>query len=178
MPSGPPRAAAVVCHPHPQYGGDMDNPVVTSIADALSADGIATVRFNFGGVGASEGTYGGGPAEVDDVRAALRALCAAVPAVPISIVGYSFGSWVGAQAAVDDAEIAHVVAVGPPVNLMDWTFASSLSGRLSIVVGDHDQFCQLQRLDDSTPRTIIAGADHFFAARYAEVAEAVLGFLR
>lgn len=178
VPSGVPRAAAVVCHPHPQYGGDMDNPVVTSVADALAADGIAALRFNFGGVGASQGTYGGGPAEVADVRAALRAVRAELPSVPISIVGYSFGAWVGAQAAVDDADVASMVAIGPPVNLFDWTFTRPLAGRLAIVVGDRDQYCDLTRLDDSTPRTVIAGADHFFGGRYTQVAAAALGFLR
>jgi uncharacterized protein len=177
-PSGAPRAAAVVCHPHPQYGGDMDNPVVTSVAGALAADGVAALRFNFGGVGRSEGSYGDGIAEVGDVRAAVTALRAELPGVPLAIVGYSFGSWVGALAAVEDDAIARVVAIAPPVHIMDWTFAKSLRARLSIVVGDRDQYCTLARLDPGPERVILGGADHFFAGRYTEVATAVRDFLR
>lgn len=176
-PAGSPRAAAVVCHPHPEYGGDMDNPVVTAIADVLAADGVATLRFNFGGVGRSEGAYGGGPAEVQDVHAAVGALAGELPDVPLSIVGYSFGSWVGAQAAAEGAPVRSVVAVAPPVAFFDWSFATAV-GSLFVVVGDRDQFCPLSRLALRAERTILPGADHFFAGRYGEVAAAVRDFLR
>ncbi len=178
VPSGSPRAAAVVCHPHPQYGGDMDNPVVTFVAAALAADGVAALRFNFGGVGRSEGSYGDGVAEVGDVRAAISALRAELPDVPLAIVGYSFGSWVGALAALEDDAIARVVAIAPPVDLIDWTFARSLRVPYSIVVGDRDQYCTLSRLDPGPERVILKGADHFLAGRYTDVATAVRDFLR
>jgi len=89
-PAGPPRGGAVVCHPHPQMGGDMDNPVVLTVARVLVREGFAVLRFNFGGVGDSAGSYSGGPAEVDDVRAALAAVGAHVPpACPLVLAGYS-----------------------------------------------------------------------------------------
>jgi alpha/beta superfamily hydrolase len=177
MPLGPPRAAAVVCHPHPQYGGDMDNPVVTAIADALAADGIAALRFNFGGVGGSEGTHGGGPAEVQDVRAALDALSSEVPGVPLVLVGYSFGAWVGALAVAEGAKADQVVVVGPPLAFFDFSFARAIPS-LAVIAGDRDQFCPVARLDASLPATIIPGADHFFAGRWDEVAAAVREALR
>lgn len=175
-----PRAAAVVCHPHPEYGGDMDNTVVTAVADALVAAGVAALRFNFGGVGRSEGAYGGGPAEVGDVQVAIDALRAEVPGVPVLVVGYSFGSWVGAQAAANDADVIRMIAVAPPITFFDWTFATALPVPLAVVVGDRDQFCPLARLEKlSVPmeKTIIQSADHFFAGKTDQVAAAVRAFI-
>src|SRR5437899_2083890 len=89
------RAGAVLCHPHPEYGGSMDNAVVVTVAAALVAGGFATLRFNFGGVGQSEGAFSGGPVEIDDARAALGVLAEMLrPGDPIILVGYSFGAWV------------------------------------------------------------------------------------
>lgn len=181
VPSSPPRAAAVVCHPHPEYGGDMDNPVVTAIADALAADGVAALRFNFGGVGRSQGGYGGGPAEVRDVRAAVDALGAELAGLPLAIVGYSFGAWVGTLAATEGAPVARVVAVAPPIALAGASFGAGLGVPLAVVVGDRDQFCPLAGLAGlgaPAERTIVVGADHFFAGREAEVAAAVVAFFR
>ncbi len=180
MPAASPRAAAVVCHPHPEYGGDMDNTVVVAVADALVAAGVAALRFNFGGVGRSEGSYGGGPAEVADVRAAIAVLRRELPAVPLVVVGYSFGAWVGSQAAADDTDVARMIAVAPPITFFDWTFAASLPVPLAVVVGDRDQFCPLARLEKLAlpmEKTILPGADHFFAGSTENVAQAVRAFI-
>ncbi|HEV7731066.1 MAG TPA: alpha/beta fold hydrolase [Candidatus Binatia bacterium] len=180
MPAASPRAAAVVCHPHPEYGGDMDNTVVTTVAAVLVAAGVAALRFNFGGVGRSEGAYGGGPAEVTDVRAAIDSIRAELPTVPIIVVGYSFGSWVGAQAAAGAPDVTRMIAVAPPITFFDWTFATTLRVPLAVVVGDRDQFCPLARLEKltiPTEKAIIQGADHFFAGHTAAVAAAVRAFI-
>src|SRR5579862_2867810 len=87
-----PVAAAVVCHPHPRGGGTMNNNVVYRLAKALVEGGVATLRFNFRGVGASTGTYDEGRGEEDDARAALAFLRARHPAVPLWIAGFSFGA--------------------------------------------------------------------------------------
>ena len=178
-PAGTVRAAAIVCHPHPQYGGDMDNPVVVGVIDALVSAGIAALRFNFAGVGASEGTYDGGAQEQCDVGAAESALTDRMPKdTPLAIVGYSFGARVGARAAAGLPRVRRVVAVGPPLAFMDWSFVGALRQPFDVVVGDRDQYCSLdsvQRLGVRT--TIIAGADHFFARGEAAVGRAVADLL-
>src|SRR5438094_10611387 len=87
-----PGGGVVICHPHPLYGGDMDNPVVVRVQQVCADLGLATLRFNFRGVGGSSGTHGGGGAEQDDARAALDALSKATGARPLGIAGYSFGA--------------------------------------------------------------------------------------
>ncbi len=181
-PATAPRAAAVVCHPHPQYGGDMRNAVVVAVADALAAAGVAALRFDFGGVGASGGTYDGGRAEQCDVGAAEAGLAARLPTgTPLAIVGYSFGAWVGAMAAQGLPRVARVVAVGPPLAFFDWGFATALRPRLRIVVGERDQYCPREALDRLTaggvPTTIVAGADHFFAGFEPRVGRTVVELL-
>src|SRR5438876_1190475 len=99
--NGPPAAIVVICHPHPQYGGDMENNVVVAIADGLVRDGIAALRFNFRGVGISEGTYDGGAGEQDDARAAIQYARSLVGISRVGLAGYSFGSGVAAAVAVE-----------------------------------------------------------------------------
>jgi len=183
LPATTPCGAAVVCHPHPQYGGDMDNDVVRGIVTALEAAQWAALRFNFGGVGESGGTPGAGHEEQCDVGAAEAALVERVPeGTPLAIVGYSFGAWVGAMAACGLPRVRRVVAVGPPLGMTDWGFAATLRTPLAVVVGDRDQFCPtdaLRRLQATRAMatTVMAGADHFFAGRVAEVGQAVARLL-
>jgi alpha/beta superfamily hydrolase len=184
LPSGAPRAAAVVCHPHPQYGGDMDNDVVMAIVDALVRSDVAALRFNFGGVGASEGRSSGqGIEEQCDVGAAEAALAAHVPAdTPRAIVGYSFGAWVGTQAAVGLPRVSRVVAVGPPLAFFEFDFVGRLRARLDVVVGDRDQYCPRAALDRLTAAhpvgtAILVGADHFFVGFERAVGDAVAQFV-
>jgi hypothetical protein len=174
------RGAAVVCHPHPQYGGDMDNPVVVAAATALAGAGVTALRFNFGGVGASEGRSSGrGDEEQCDVGAAEAALAARVaPGTPLAIVGYSFGAWVGTRAALALPRVSRVVAIAPPLAFFDFDFVRGLAGRLDVIVGDCDQYCPRDALErfgraHGVRPTILAGADHFFAGVGAEVGAAV-----
>jgi alpha/beta superfamily hydrolase len=161
----------------------MESPVVLGVAEALVGAGWAALRFNFGGVGDSEGTRGAGLEEQCDVGAAEAALRERVPAgIPIAIVGYSFGAWVGAMAARGLPHVARVVAIGPPLGFYDWGFARALPQTVAVVVGDRDGFCPLdalRRLEATRPiaSTVLAGADHFFAGRGAEVGRAVLRHL-
>lgn len=182
MPASPVRAAAVVCHPHPQYGGDMDNPIVIAVVDALVAGGVAALRFNFGGVGASQGAYDDGREEQCDVGAAEAALAARLPGVPLALVGYSFGAWVGARAALGLPRVRRVVAVAPPLSFFDFGFAAGLRRPLDVVVGDRDQYCApdaLARLvaAHGGRSTVIRGADHFFGGVADRVGRAVADFL-
>jgi len=181
VPAGVARAGAVVCHPHPQYGGDMENPVVLAVGRALVAAGVAALRFNFGGVGRSGGGWGGGGDEVRDVEAALEALAARLgPGVPLVLAGYSFGAWAALRAAAGGARARQVVAIAPPLDFLDWGFLDGLAAPVDMVLGEHDQFCDPARLA-RVPERIrvhgIRGADHFFAGREAEVAAAVVDCL-
>lgn len=110
------RLAAVVLHPHPQYGGDMDNHVVAEMCIALAARGVSTLRFNFRGAGRSEGSYDGGLGEADDARAAVRAVLEAAPGARLVLAGYSFGATIAATIAADVAPAA-LVLVSPPVGM-------------------------------------------------------------
>ena len=169
LPSAPPHRGAVVCHPHPEYGGDMHNAVVVAVARALAAAGIAALRFDFGR------PFGSGGPEVDDARAALDALAGRLPAgAPRQLVGYSFGAWVALRAAA--APVASVVAIGPPLAFLDWAFLETLAVPVRFVAGDRDQFCDVAQLAGIVAAhahfalATLAGADHLLTAREADVA--------
>ena len=182
MPATAPRAAAVLCHPHPQYGGDMQNAVVLAVAGALVHADVAALRFNFGGVGGSGGAYDDGRAEQCDVGAAESALAARVPdGTPLVVVGYSFGAWVGTKAAQGLPRVSRVVAVAPPLAFFDWDFARTLRQPLRIVVGDRDQYCPKAALDrliaHGVRTTVLPGVDHFFGGVETRVGRSVLELL-
>ena len=167
----PPRArrAAVVCHPHPQYGGDMDNPVVLATTHALQDLGIATLRFNFRGVGGSEGRYGGGSAEADDARAAVTCLREKLPGAVISLGGYSFGAMVALLAGHDRADVERLFAIALPATMFDATPIEQSNKPKLFLLGDRDQYCPypamealVARLAGENSLVRIAGADHFF----------------
>ncbi len=175
--------AAVVCHPHPMYGGSMFNNVVDAILAALWQAGYATLRFNFRGVGGSDGEYDGGPGEVDDAVAAMAFLLAQ-PGVRKSgavMAGYSFGAMVAVSAGYERAEIARVVAVALPLAMADARIPDGASKPVLLVSGDRDSYSPVaglqalrSKVGDSARLEIVAGADHFFGGREAEL-ERVIG---
>ena len=118
-------AAAVVCHPHPLFGGTLENKVVHGLARALREAGLHVLRFNFRGTAGSEGEHDSGAGERDDVRAALDTV-AALAGLPadapgrLLVAGYSFGAWVGLTVALGDARVGARIAVAPPVNHYDF----------------------------------------------------------
>jgi alpha/beta superfamily hydrolase len=156
-------------------GGDMENPVVLAAARGLGGAGVTTLRFNFGGVGASEGRYGGGDAEVADVEAAVGALREHVPAgTPLAIVGYSFGAWVGARAAMRRTDVARLVLIAPPIDMVDFAFLRPPLPPCTVIAGDDDAYCRHpERLAPLASVRLVEGADHFFWGRDDEVAAAV-----
>jgi len=110
-----PRAGVALCHPHPLYGGDMDNPVVVRAAEVCREAGLATLRFNFRGVGNSGGIHDRGEGEQEDVRGALVLLEKALgPAAPLGVIGHSFGAWVGSRVACAHDRVSAVAAIAPP----------------------------------------------------------------
>lgn len=178
-----PWAAVVVAHPHPLYGGDRHNPVVTTMVNALAGAGVAALRFDFRGVGASEGTHDEGNGERLDVAAALDALLDTVgDDVPLVAAGYSFGSVVALN--VTDARLAGWLAVAPPLGRLGGAPLAGPDHRPKhLVVAQHDQFCPPDAADaasegwPATTRTVVAMADHFLAAGLRTVGAETVAFV-
>ena len=165
--------AAIVCHPHPPSGGTLHTKAVYHAMKAFSAFGMPVVRFNFRGVGRSEGVYDDGYGEQDDVRAAIdwteRNL-----RLPILLAGFSFGSYVGLKASCGDDRVHGRVGLGLPVRAAgrDYTyeFLQHCSGPKLFISGDQDEFSprivmerMLAEVPDPKRMVWVAGADHFFA---------------
>jgi alpha/beta superfamily hydrolase len=154
--------AAVVLHPHPLYGGDMDNHVVIAICDALAARGAATLRFNFRGAGRSDGAHDDGRGEASDARAAIALLREAAPHARLVVAGYSFGAMIAASVAAD-ASPAALILVSPPLRAGPLT---ELDPRLPtlLITGGADQIApaaSLRGLAAGAVRAVeVEGADH------------------
>lgn len=159
-----PRAIAVLSHPHPLYGGSMHDGVLDLAAEAMARSSMSTVRFNFRGVGASEGTHDKGEGEVDDLLAVAAWARAQAPDLPLWLLGYSFGALVTWR-ALAQAEPQRAILIAPPVGMMDFSGNPPLATRVSAVAGDQDDFVDAQAFktwlgDDAY---VISGADHFFS---------------
>jgi uncharacterized protein len=170
--SGP---GVVIAHPHPLYGGSLDNNVVWAAARAFGARGWATLRFNFRGVGESQGTYGEGLAEVADVVAALEFLRTRAPG-PYYVAGYSFGAYVAGQALLQGLDAAGALLISPPIAFMDLAFLPQVPRLTLVTAGDRDELCplaELRRLLAAAPApvelAVIPGADHFYGGREEEL---------
>ena len=178
--------AIVICHPHPQYGGSMHSPVPLAIAKALSdelRDRVAWARFNFRGVGASEGSYDEGNGEVDDARAVTEHMRGVVPGVPIAICGHSFGSWVGLRAAAASPAVDRVLLVAPSALFFALRGdAFRFTGHKAIFIGTEDEFCDVadaQALADElgAELRVFEGFDHHFLKSRRVMAQAALPVL-
>jgi uncharacterized protein len=167
--SGDPREAAVVCHPHPQFGGTMHNKVVYRLARGLRKAGCVVLRFNYRGVNLSEGEYDDGIGETDDARVALRELERRYLGLPLLAAGFSFGARVALRLASQEAGVARVIAAGFPTRIAERDFAYQVHVPKYFIHSTHDEFGPgpaLQEFFASLPepkslRWIEAG-DHFF----------------
>jgi len=167
-------AAAVICHPHPQYGGDMDSPVVRIAAEVLAELGFATLCFNFRGVGASDGSFDHGVGEVDDALAALQHLREVSGIETLTLAGYSFGSMVAIAAAPRAANVDRLLAIAPPLAFFDLSGLADYEKAKLFVLAEHDNYCdvaaasrQIGALPPPAHQRVVAGADHFFATHTA-----------
>jgi len=168
---------AIVCHPHPLFGGTMHNKVAYTLARAFKDLGLRTVRFNFRGVGHSEGSYGEGSAETEDLQAIMRWVQQTRPQDAIWLAGFSFGSYVATRAAAV-SEVSQLVTVAPPVESFDFTELATPSCPWLVVQGEEDEIVAPQAVYrwhatvQPTPRLIrIPKAGHFFHGQLIELRE-------
>ncbi|PIF02965.1 MAG: alpha/beta hydrolase [Desulfococcus sp.] len=160
---------AVICHPHPVYGGTMDTPVVQVMAEVCRKVGAATLRFNFRGVGKSGGRYGNGTGEAEDVIAAVSFLRnSGHPR--IAVLGYSFGAWAAALAGGRLADADLLILVSPPIHLLDFRGIKNLPALGAVIAGDDDEWASEAGLramiPDWNPQAeliLLPYTDHFYS---------------
>jgi alpha/beta superfamily hydrolase len=184
--SHPIATAAVVCHPHPLYQGTMHNKVVYQAAKLLDALGIPVLRFNFRGVGASEGSYDHGRGEEDDLRAALDYLAAEFPGVRLIAAGFSFGAWIGLRLGCSDRRVEELIGLGLPIDdrKLPFEYLRDCAKPKILIQGESDQYGARPRFQPfvdsfsseaaaATRVTFIPNADHFFTGHLEEMAAAL-----
>jgi len=175
-----PRLCAVVCHPHPLYGGTMHNKVVYRLARGLRRARIVVLRFNFRGVGASAGKHGHLEGEIEDARAALGWLRERYPALPYALAGFSFGSRVITRLGCEGGGASFLMAAGFPTRWGSPDFLEGCAARKIFIQSTNDQFgprAELEEVYQRFPATKelhwIESADHFFAGGLEELEEVV-----
>jgi alpha/beta superfamily hydrolase len=177
----PPRAAVVLAHPHPLYGGTLHNPVVFHADRELNRSGLTTLRFNFRGVEGSDGFHDEGRGEIGDVAAAAAWVGALVPGKPLILVGYSFGARCVIAHAIADRSVAGVVAIGLPVRIFSFDDLPSLGRPLAVVQGTADEFGPIEEVEAMLSQTspkgrlyVVPGASHLFPGQAGEAAKLVV----
>lgn len=180
------RPAAVVCHPHPLFGGSMRNPLIVEIARALADHGFVTLRFNFRGVGESEGAFDGGHGEQRDVAGAIDALLDRDDVDPerIFLAGWSFGARVGLTHGAQDERLAGFAVVGLPTDGLDESFLQDDLRPKLFLAGENDEISRAGKLKRWTEGllgparvVVLSDTDHFLAGREADGAALIAGFL-
>lgn len=180
LPANEPVALAVVCHPHPLHGGSLNNKVVHQLARTFNELGAVSVRFNFRGVGDSEGAYDEGRGELQDLLAVVAWAVGRWPGLPLWLGGFSFGGFIALQAA-ERLRVQRLVTVAPAVNYFDGKpFALAATDWL-LIQGDADEVVPLGEVQswlqvfDKPPATVIlSGAGHFFHGRLNAVKQSIL----
>lgn len=181
-PAGPPRAAVVFAHPHPQHGGTMHTKAVFQGSKGLVRTGCAVLRFNYRGVGASPGAFDEGRGEADDYRSALDFMHARYPSLPLWAAGFSFGSWIALETGALDPRVSALIGIAPPVTREGYAFPNTLASAKPkfLVQGSLDELCPIRdlwafyaRLLDPKEIAVIDGASHLFEGRAPEVGEAL-----
>jgi alpha/beta superfamily hydrolase len=172
--------AAVVCHPHPLHGGTLHNKVVHRVAATLHAMGAAVLRFNFRGVGGSEGVHDYGAGELEDARAAWSFMRARWPRAHGWLSGFSFGSWIAARLAAEESDVERLLLVAPPVRTSSFDVMRRAAVPKLVVQGTADSVCPLEMLHAefsywAEPKRLVTveGATHFFDRKLDRLAAAV-----
>ena len=184
-PAVAPGMAALVCHPHPVFGGTMHNKVVFQASKALDSLGIAVLRFNFRGAGLSEGVHDKGRGELHDVRAAVQFLAGEFPGTPLLVAGFSFGCWVGLRAGCEDARVEKLIGIGAPVNNSDFSYLAKCVKPKLFVHGSNDEHGDVEKvremvasLPGENELVVVDGVDHFFAGKIEELGKAIRDWLQ
>jgi uncharacterized protein len=185
-----PAAALVLCHPHPQMGGTMDAPLLIALADELTSKGWAVLRFNFRGIGESEGESSTGEAEVADARGAIAFVRDRFEGIPVAIAGWSFGAAVAVRTAAVDPGLVACVAIAPAVEPREGVTSGlpdasglRLDVPLLLVCGANDHLVASADCESwahgvaGSEVDVVAGANHFFWGKYDDLAKRVAGFL-
>ena len=185
-PAAQPKAAVVFAHPLPTHGGTMHTKAVYQAAKGLVRAGCAVLRFNFRGVGGSEGSFTGGAGEKEDFKAALDYMHARYPDLHLWSAGFSFGAWIALETGAVDDRVMALVGIAPPVATsasgMDYSFPNTLVSTKPkfFVQGEADEICPLEgmwafyaRLEEPKELVVIDGADHLFEGKTQEVGEAL-----
>lgn len=168
------RPAAVLCHPHPLFGGNMHNNVVRAVRKGLTDRGAICLRFNFRGTGRSWGVHGHGRDELQDVAAAIDFLQhqPGVDKDRLLVAGYSFGCWMALAAAIEDPRPQRLIGISPPVNEYDFGFLKNEQRPKFLVAGDSDFVCSetkfrelLEEIPEPKIGVILPGTDHFHVGR-------------
>jgi alpha/beta superfamily hydrolase len=177
--AGDRQTGVVVSHPHPLYGGDMHNNVVAAVCRSYQKIGATTLRFNFRGVGGSQGNYSDGTGEQEDIRAAVAYL-ADIGTRQIDLAGYSFGAWMNALAVNDGLKVDNMIMVSPPVAFIDFNSIADLGSLKLIITGNRDEIAPADMVEKLYPAwnpqarlEIIGGADHFYGG-YEDRLEKIL----
>ncbi len=177
-------AYAIVCHPHPQFGGTMDNKVVTTLARALHSCAIPTLRFNFRGVGRSGGTFDGGEGETDDALAVADWGAGHWAGRRLVVAGFSFGAYVALRLARRRA-LSHLVLVAPPVGRFDFSALAAPDAPWTVIQGDADEVVDAAAVTrwalaaSPAPKLLtMPGVGHFFHGRLTDLRDAVAGEIR
>ncbi len=179
-----PDGVAVVCHPHPLGGGSLHNKVVFRAARGLEAANVATLRFNFRGVGASAGVHDEGDGEQDDFNAALNWLLKKHPRKIVFAGGFSFGSWVASRAGCERPEVDALFLIGTPVNKYDFGYLHHCDKPMLILHGTQDEHGDVNKVEQlgqhvrNAETVIVTGADHFFSKQIEAVEETLRTWAR
>ncbi len=178
----PSLEGAIICHPHPLYGGSMDNLVVELLQKAFGESGYSTLKFNFRGVGLSEGSYEDGLGEVKDFLGAFNYF-KSLGIQKIYGAGYSFGSWIILK-ALRKINLSGLVLVAPPLDFMDFSNLTIPSIPTLVILGSRDEFCSLERLKSwaiqsgsNVEISILEGENHFFLTNPQKVVSLAKNFL-
>ncbi len=180
-PSGTPvRAAVVLAHPHPQYGGTMHTKAVYQAAKAFGRVGCAVLRFNFRGAGTSQGAFGDGPGEMDDFRAGLDFMHDRHRSAPMWAGGMSYGAWIAMTVGAVDPRVSALVGIATPATHYDFD-AVARSGKAKFFIhGERDEICPLKgvrelyaRSEEPRELVVVDAADHLFDGKVEEVADAI-----
>ena len=180
-----PEIAALVCHPHPLFGGTMHNKVVFQAAKAMDSLGIAVLRFNFRGAGLSEGSHDRGNGEADDVRAALKFMASEFAGTPLLVAGFSFGCWVGLRAGCESKQVEKLIGIGPPVNSSDFSYLRECAKPKLFVHGANDEFGDVGKVREMVASlagenelVVVDHVDHFFTGKIEELGKAIREWLQ